>query len=243
MSRQALPNGDQRPISNHPISNLPSGSSRRSESSVTASYPLTPASSGSKFPEPEPEPAVSQPRDSATKKEPNRGRQTAPARLDARGELIRFFVNLAHALSLPRSIGELYGTLFCAPVSLSFDQVVEQSGVSKGSASHGLRFLTSIGALHMVHLPGDRRTYYKAETAMRRLVDGFLRQTVEPHLRRGAEHLDRISRLLEQEPADSALLPLEERISHLMRWNRKAAELLPWLIQLTSTPDDGEPEH
>ena len=165
----------------------------------------------------------------------------ARAPLDARQELVRFFVNLAHALSLPRSIGELYGTLFCAAHALSFDDVVKTSGVSKGSASHGLRFLTSIGALRMVHLQGDRRTYYEAETALRRLVDGFLRQTVEPHLRRGAEHLHQVAAMLDDEPEQGPLQHLDERVQHLLRWNRKAADLLPWLIQLTAAEADPPP--
>lgn len=165
----------------------------------------------------------------------------ARAPLDARQELVRFFVNLAHALSLPRSIGELYGTLFCSAHALSFDDVVKASGVSKGSASHGLRFLTSIGALRMVHLQGDRRTYYEAETALRRLVDGFLRQTVEPHLRRGAEHLGQIADMLEEEPDNSQLQHLAERVQHLLRWNHKAAALMPWLIQLTLTDSEPNP--
>ena len=200
---------------------------------------MTIVSIGSKFSEPI-EPVVSLSTNQSNSTDlPRPAPNGQPA--DARAELLRFFVNLAHALSLPRSIGELYGTLFCAADPLSFDQVVQESGVSKGSASNGLRFLTSIGALHMVHQPGDRRTYYIAETAMRRLVDGFLRQTVEPHLRRGAEHLNQISQLLQQETSAHSIHPLEERVSHLLRWNRKATELMPWLIQLTSAPDDQAP--
>ncbi|HQW30556.1 MAG TPA: hypothetical protein PK529_15295, partial [Verrucomicrobiales bacterium] len=65
-------------------------------------------------------------------------------------EFVRFFVQIATTLNLPRSVGEIFGFLFAADEPKPFDEVVARLGISKGSASHGLKFLTKIGAISLV---------------------------------------------------------------------------------------------
>ena len=52
--------------------------------------------------------------------------------------MIDVFVRAASLIGLPRSIGEIYGLLFCTPQALSFDELVERLQISKGSVSQGL---------------------------------------------------------------------------------------------------------
>ena len=44
--------------------------------------------------------------------------------------MIDVFVRAAGLIGLPRSIGEIYGLLFCTPKALSFDELVERFELS-----------------------------------------------------------------------------------------------------------------
>ena len=95
-------------------------------------------------------------------------------------QVIAVFVDGVKVLGLPRSIGEIYGLLFISPVPLSLDDLVERLGISKGSASQGLKTLRSLGAVRESDAEGlpERRTYYEAATELKRLVGGFIREEI-----------------------------------------------------------------
>lgn len=170
---------------------------------------------------------------------PPRAQSVRPQNLSpAEGEIIHFFVHLASDLSMPKSIGEIFGILFCAEEPMAFEEVVAKLGLSKGSASQGLRVLQKINAVTTVYVARDRRTFYQAETSMRKLFSGVLNETVRPHLESNEEHLERIHDLL-QDGGDSALL--QERVASLQSWNRKAKRILPWLVKLTATKPAAKP--
>ena len=72
-----------------------------------------------------------------------------PAALSAfQLESVALFIHVFGALSLPRSIGEIYGLLFSTPEPLSLDDVQLRLQLSRGSASEGLRWLRSLGAVN-----------------------------------------------------------------------------------------------
>src|SRR2546422_6670826 len=72
-------------------------------------------------------------------------------------EIIDLFVQLSHLLGQPRSLAEIYGLLFISARPLAMDDLIERLHMSKGSASQGLKFLRSVGAVKMVYMPADRR--------------------------------------------------------------------------------------
>jgi len=152
-------------------------------------------------------------------------------------EFVRFFVQFATTLNLPRSVGEIFGFLFAADEPRPFDEVVARLGISKGSASHGLKFLTAIGAISLVYVPRDRRTFYEAETSMRKLFSSALNEAVRPHLEGNARLVKSIEERIDSE---SALADKAEhyrnRASALRNWNDKALLLLPLLDKLFSIP-------
>ena len=43
--------------------------------------------------------------------------------------MIEMFVRAANLIGLPRSVGEIYGVLYCADRPLSFDDQVERLGI------------------------------------------------------------------------------------------------------------------
>ncbi len=62
----------------------------------------------------------------------------------------------------PRIAGRILGLLLiCEPPHLSFADLVEVLGVSKGSVSSMTRLLLEGGLIERVALPGDRQTYFR----------------------------------------------------------------------------------
>lgn len=100
--------------------------------------------------------------------------------------MIDVFVRAAGLIGLPRSIGEIYGLLFCAPRALTFDDLAERLQISKGSVSQGLKVLRQLGAVKLHFVPGSRRDHYEPELSIKRLVRGFVKDQLEPHLISGA---------------------------------------------------------
>ena len=56
-------------------------------------------------------------------------------------EAIEFFARNAQRLSLPRSLGELFGLLFASAQPLPFEVFAQKLALSRGSVSTGLRHL------------------------------------------------------------------------------------------------------
>lgn len=89
-------------------------------------------------------------------------RASAVAALDSvETELIAIFADLSAALGLPRSLGQIYGLAYASVEPICFDDVVSKLGLSKGSASQGIRVLRELGALRVAP-PGDARSDSKS---------------------------------------------------------------------------------
>lgn len=153
-------------------------------------------------------------------------------------EVIHFFVYLAATLSLPKSIGELFGLLYCADNPLPFEEVVSRLGISKGSASQGLRFLQSLNAVETVYQARDRRTFYRAEASLRRLLGGLLEHNVGPHLQTAEQRLGNLADQLAEQTNEPVLASsrrvLRQRIDALRHWHHTAQRFLPLLARMAS---------
>jgi HTH-type transcriptional regulator, glycine betaine synthesis regulator len=97
-------------------------------------------------------------------------------------QVISVFVQLAQAMGMQRSLGEIYGLLYATPEALAFQDIVDRLGLSKGSVSQGLRFLRTVGAIKPVVVAGDRREFFEPVLELRALVGGFLKERLNPEL-------------------------------------------------------------
>ena len=77
--------------------------------------------------------------------------------------VVDLFLNAVQSVGLPKSLGQIYGLLFCRDQPLAMDEVMKLLGISKGSASQGLRSLRQLGAVSSVYAPGDRKERFSAE--------------------------------------------------------------------------------
>ena len=62
-----------------------------------------------------------------------------PDSTSIQAQVVEFFVDGVRVIGLPRSLGEIYGLALHIADALSLDDLVRQLGISKGSASQGLR--------------------------------------------------------------------------------------------------------
>jgi DNA-binding transcriptional regulator GbsR (MarR family) len=128
-------------------------------------------------------------------------------------------VRSAGILGVPRSIGEIFGFVFCSTKPISFDDVVRVLKLSNGTASHGLRHLKRIGAVRTCYLAQDRRDYYVAETSLRKLVSAFFAENILSHLGGTAERMTGLRTALTEGGAVDR--ELAGRVDLLLDWNQQ----------------------
>lgn len=145
-------------------------------------------------------------------------------------EAVELFVGLVRVVGLPKSVGQIYGLLYISNVPLSLDDIADRLEISKGSASQGLKFLRATGAVRLCDGISTRRDHYEAETGLRALATGFLKEQIEPHLESGQDRLDRLKLLAGTAPVAERAHVLQ-RVKQLENWHRRAAGLLPLLIR------------
>jgi len=154
--------------------------------------------------------------------------ETSPASgiTPAEREVLDFFVQIARYLSLPRSVGEIYGLLFAGGDTMTLDELVRRLGISKGSASQGLRMLREVGAVQVSYRPRDRKDYFQAEVELPTLIRGFLRDELAVRFNQADERLQRLREAIE-DPESGAPAGLPARVERLQSWQKKAKRLVP----------------
>lgn len=155
------------------------------------------------------------------------------AHRDFERECVELFTEVVQVFGVPKSVGQIYGSLFSSPEPLSFSDIVERLEISKGSASHGLQLLRSLGAINVAEnstrasgADASRRDYYEPELSLRKLMSGVLQERVTPLAAIGTERLMRLRALAEGN--DFHL----DRAKQLETWRRRLRTVLPVLSAL-----------
>ena len=141
--------------------------------------------------------------------------------------MIDSFVRAAGLIGLPRSIGEIYGCLYCSSEPLSFDDIAARLDISRGSVSGGLKTLRQLGAIKLHYVVGSRKDHFEPELSMERLVRGFIKDQFTPHLESSTERLDAVEAQLAEEPDADRRAHGLQRLNTLRSWRRRAERLLP----------------
>ena len=141
--------------------------------------------------------------------------------------VIDLFLNAAQSVGLPKSVGQIYGLLFCRDEPLPMDAIMKCLSISKGSASQGLRALRQLGAVKNVFVPGERREHFVAEIRLRKLVAGFLKEQAEPHLEKGKDRLRHLQVLVAAIEDEDEARRGDRRANILAGWHRQVGKLLP----------------
>ena len=145
-------------------------------------------------------------------------------------QVVDVFVDGVKVIGLPKSLGEIYGLLFLSPEPLALDDVVKKLGLSKGSASQGLRMLRELGAVKEAEGNGGRRTLYTPDVDLKRLVGGFIREQVRPHLESGKGKVSGLIKATASEEDRELRKFYRARLQKLDEWMGRGRIVLP-LIQ------------
>lgn len=146
-------------------------------------------------------------------------------------EAINLFVQFSRALGQPRSYAEIYGLLFVSHQPLSMDTMIERLGLSKGSASQGLKYLEELGAVRTVYLAGERRLHYEAVAELRNLAGRFLSQQVLTHFKDSGARLDRLAAQTQKLPAERRKY-VGSRVKLLRSWERNGRRVVPFVLKM-----------
>jgi DNA-binding transcriptional regulator GbsR (MarR family) len=76
----------------------------------------------------------------------------------------------------PKGMGAIFGVLYLSPAPLSLDELVEQTGLTKGAISTEVRSLARLGLVHRSSKLGDRKDYYEAETDFYAAIRSILKE-------------------------------------------------------------------
>lgn len=76
----------------------------------------------------------------------------------------------------PKGMGAIFAVLYLSPAPLSLDELVEQTGLTKGAISTNVRALSRMGLIRPVTRLGDRKDYYEAETDFYKSIRAILKE-------------------------------------------------------------------
>ena len=145
--------------------------------------------------------------------------------------LIDVFVRAADMFGMRRSVGMVYGALYCAREPISTQALQDRLALSRGAVVEALQFLRRLGAVR-VHLKiGERRDFFSAETDLKKFARGFLKEILEPALEKAEIRLEQA-----RDSAGTASAATSDfarsRIDELARRKARFAEILPLLENL-----------
>ncbi len=132
---------------------------------------------------------------------PNSARQLRSDFVEALSHISRFW-------GFPRGVGAVFAVLYLAPAALSLDELVEQTGLTKGAISTNVRALARMGLVHRASRVGDRKDYYVAETDFYSAVRSILNERQNTEF---AASIQAVRRTLEQLKAARGSMDEPER--------------------------------
>jgi DNA-binding transcriptional regulator GbsR (MarR family) len=76
----------------------------------------------------------------------------------------------------PKGMGAIFGVLYLSPIPLSLDEIVRETGLTKGAVSTDIRALARMGLVYRSSKLGDRKDYYEAEADFYAAVRSILKE-------------------------------------------------------------------
>jgi DNA-binding transcriptional regulator GbsR (MarR family) len=76
----------------------------------------------------------------------------------------------------PKGMGAIFAVLYLSPTPLPLDEIVQETGLTKGAISTEIRALARMGLVHRSTKLGDRKDYYSAETDFYAAIRSILQE-------------------------------------------------------------------
>lgn len=129
-----------------------------------------------------------------------------------------------------RVLGQIFAHLYFSREAQTLDDMTEALGISKGSASMGVRQLEAWGAVEKIWVKGDRKDYYQAKDAFGRIIKNALVDLAGKKMESSAVLLDEAETHLKKKCGKEGKLSEEdnfirERIEKIQTFQKKTQEM------------------
>lgn len=144
----------------------------------------------------------------------------------AKYELIEAGGRTAQSFGLSALLGRMFMLLYVKRDPVCLEELADELGVSKASASIAGRQLQSWGAVKRVWQKGDRRDFYAAATSLKELINNGLMDIVTKKLDSAEVQIRRCRELLNEAGEGNEDVELmRERLEEADRYRSKVAAL------------------
>ncbi|MBN1672248.1 MAG: hypothetical protein JXR37_14505 [Kiritimatiellae bacterium] len=160
----------------------------------------------------------------------NHDRSAAPVDHALVPRLIEAAGRFTQSFGLGRSVGQIFGAVYLSPSPMTLDDLTAALGISKGSASMGVRQLEQWGALERIWVKGDRKDYYQARDDFGKIIRKAILDTIGTKMLSAADFLDELRSELDNgavakdAPTDDVKF-LRQRLQKLLAFQKKAKGL------------------
>ncbi|GAB4498892.1 MAG: GbsR/MarR family transcriptional regulator [Anaerolineales bacterium] len=91
-------------------------------------------------------------------------------------DFIESLSQISRFWGFPKGMGAIFAVLYLSPTPLALDEIVEQTGLTKGAISTEVRTLARMGLVYRSSKLGDRKDYYEAETDFYTSIRSILKE-------------------------------------------------------------------
>lgn len=115
-----------------------------------------------------------------------------------RREFTQGLSQISRFWGFPKGMGAIFGVLYLSPAPRSLDEIVQETGLTKGAISTEIRALARMGLVHRSSKLGDRKDYYEAETDFYAAVRSILKERQNSEFDRALRSVKETLEVMEQ---------------------------------------------
>lgn len=130
-----------------------------------------------------------------------------------------------------RSVAQIHALLYLSERPLHAEEIVDQLGIARSNVSTGVRELQSYGIVRRVHVEGDRRDHFAAETDLWEMLTRIAAERKRREIDPTVQLLDELAAALKSDT--SAPTQVRERIT---RMHEFISTLGNWYDQVRGLP-------
>ncbi len=135
--------------------------------------------------------------------------------------------NATQSLGVGRVLGQIYAYLYFGQEPISLSDMQDALGISKGSASMGVRKLEKWGAVKKAWVKGDRKDYYTANDWFGRILKNALMDTLSDKMETYASSLQHAEESLNNlDDGNGREEFIRDRLKHLADFQDRVNGLL-----------------
>jgi DNA-binding transcriptional regulator GbsR (MarR family) len=115
-----------------------------------------------------------------------------------KNEFVQGLSQISRFWGFPKGMGAIFGVLYLSPAPLSLDEIVRETGLTKGAISTEIRALARMGLVHRSSKLGDRKDYYEAEGDFYAAVRSILKERQNTEFDRAVRSVQQTLEVMEE---------------------------------------------